>query len=173
MSLTSKVICNICKLFLENPVALPCGCLICNEHVLTNLNITITCLTCGKEFSTSKRFIPNELAQTIIDEDLHLQDEKKSLKQPLTKIIFDLEKLIEEFKYNHGNFELTVHERFVEIRRKIDTQREELKKKIDDIALEMIDQTKERENTLISNLKEKYLNLNIPDVIGRKQEKFN
>ena len=76
-------------------------------------------------------------------------------------------------KYNHGNFELTVHERFVEIRRKIDTQREELKKKIDDIALEMIDQTKERENTLISNLKEKYLNLNIPDVIGRKQEKFN
>ena len=38
MSLTSKVICNICKLFLENPIALPCGCLICSEHVLTNHN---------------------------------------------------------------------------------------------------------------------------------------
>ena len=45
---------------------------------------------------------------------------------------------------------------FQEIRFKIDEQREELKKRIDDIALAMIDQTKKSENVYLNGLKERF-----------------
>jgi hypothetical protein len=49
-----------------------------------------------------------------------------------------------------------VFDHFQEIRFKIDEQREELKKRIDDIALAMIDQTKKSENVYLKELKERF-----------------
>ncbi len=44
------------------------------------------------------------------------------------------------------------HNHFQKIRRKLDLQREELKEKIDKIYFEMIDETKEKENSYASRL---------------------
>ena len=152
MNFKDDVICNICKKFLNDPISLPCGCWICNEHVLTKNNNTIKCLYCNEEFSKSKRFKPNETAKKIINSDSHLTEEQKSSK-PSAKVMLEyFETLLEGFKLSQEHFEINISKQFDEIRFKIDLQREELKKKIDEIALGMIDQTKEREKTLLKDL---------------------
>ena len=142
-------------MFLNDPIYLPCYCWVCGDHLSDNSD-TIRCGNCDEVFPKSKKFKPNNTAQKIIEEDLHLSEETKQSKKTLSKLILDMEMLLVEFAENQGNFEMEVHERFTDLRRKIDTQREELKKKIDDIALEMIDQTKEDEREIISTLKNKY-----------------
>lgn len=117
---------------------------------------TIKCLTCNEEFPKSKRFKINDSIEALIQVNLHLNEEQKLVKHLLNKIKDDLKILLEEFQKNQFNFELEIHEHFVEIRRKIDYQREELKNKIDEIALKMIDLTKEKEKCLIDSFTKDY-----------------
>ena len=144
MILKENFICNICSKFLNDPVYLPCHCYVCNEHMLSKAN-KIKCLNCNEEFPKSKRFKSNQLAKQFIDSDSHLNEEQKSTKQSITNMLSQFDFLLEGFKSNQATFEINVSKQFDKIRFKTDLQREELKKKIDEIALEMIDQTKERE----------------------------
>jgi WD40 repeat protein len=151
MNFKENLICKLCNKFLHDPVFLPCFCYVCNEHMSSSGN-KITCLTCNEEFPKSKRFKSNEFAKKFLNSDLHLTEEQRSTKQSITKMFSEFDCLLEEFKSNQANFEINISERFNEIRNKIDLQREELKKKIDEIALEIIDQTREKEKNLIKDL---------------------
>ena len=151
MNFKEDAIYNICKKFLQDPISLPCGCWVCNDHALTKNNV-IKCLKCNEDFPKSKRFKTNETAKKIINSDSHLTDEQKLAKHSVRKMLSAFDTLLEEFKTNQEAFEINISKQFDEIRFKIDLQREELIEKIDEIALEMIDQTKEREKTLLSDL---------------------
>ena len=150
MNLRENLICNICNKFLNDSVFLPCHCCVCNEHMSSKGNIK--CLKCNQEFPKSKRFKPNELIDKILNSDLHLTEEQKSAKKLVAKMLSQFDAFLEGFKSNESSFEINISKQFDEIRNKIDLQREELKKKIDEIALEMIDHTKEKEKNLLNDL---------------------
>ena len=62
----------------------------------------------------------------------------------------------DEFSQNKAKLESDVFEHFQEMRFKIDQHREELKKRIDDIALAMIDETKKYQEKYLRDLKESF-----------------
>ena len=176
MNFKEDVICNICKHFLKDPVYLPCNChvSICTEHILIK-DSTIKCLTCNEEFTNSLISKPNHTIKKIIEANLHLSGKQKSTKQSVAKILLDFDALLEKFKSSQENFEINISKHFDDIRNKIDLQREELKKKIDDIALAMIDQTKEKEKTLLKELNRAnsdILNTGVEDEVKRLLEEF-
>ena len=64
--------------------------------------------------------------------------------------------IYEEFCLNKTTLDLNVHNHFTEIRFKLDEHREELKVKIDDIYMEMIEKTKNFEATYLKSLENKF-----------------
>ena len=63
--------------------------------------------------------------------------------------------MFEGFALKKTKLDLACHDHFSKIRRQIDTHREKLKEKSDDIALETIDQTKKFESSYLKSLSEK------------------
>ncbi len=65
------------------------------------------------------------------------------------KVFYDL---TEQLKQDENVAQMESHNHFQEIRRKLELQREELEVKIDKIYFEMIDKTKEKENSYASRI---------------------
>jgi hypothetical protein len=82
-----------------------------------------------------------------------LSEDESSLKQKLEASIRDFFQLNDKFNLNKTQVESYVFEHFQAMRFEIDLQREKLKKLIDDIALEMIDETEKYEAMYLNNLK--------------------
>ena len=157
MSLKSELICNICKLVLSKPITLPCSDVICGEHLRDDSvkNGMIKCLKCEKDFDVPRSgFSLNERATNILSNEQHLSEEEKAIKYAIQELIQKLEQLQDGVKLQQNAMEVTSFDHFTEIRRQIDIQREELKNKIDEISLQLIDQVNERENVYKSKLKE-------------------
>ena len=147
--LKSDFICCICQMVLNDPVTLPCTSDICSEHLRdgTAKNGTIRCMKCEKDFDVPQRgFTPNLILSDLLASELHLSEEEKSIKRAIQDQILKLIQIQHDVKQTHIDMEITSFQHFTEIRRKIDLQREELKAKIDEIALKLVDQAKEREN---------------------------
>ena len=161
MSLKSKLICSICKLVLScTPVTLPCSHVMCNEHLRdgTAKDSSIRCLKCDQELDVpSNGFPPNKIASNFLTKDLHLSDEEKTLKYAMQNIIHHLERLQFDSMSKISDLERFSFDHFSEVRRQIDLQREELKRKIDDIALKMIDLVKEKEKIYNSAMKKQFI----------------
>jgi hypothetical protein len=85
-----------------------------------------------------------------------LSQEGKCLKLGLEDSIRNFFEFYDEFVENKTKLESHVFEHFYEMRFQIDQQREELKKKIDDIALALIDETKKYEKIYLNDLKDKF-----------------
>jgi len=140
---------------------------------------------CKNEFSTSDGFRRNEFAEKYLTNGLHLSFEQKTVKHAIHKIKAKIEKLIEDFKLNHSNFETEIWDHLSEIRRKIDIHREELKfnlhtdkskSEIDIIALEMINTTVEREKKIIIDFKKSYeqiVNNDLQTIVHKLLDEFN
>ena len=157
MSLKSEVICKICKRFLKNPISLPCFCVICDEHLHDGSakHGLIECSKCSRSFDISQtEFKTSEMAASILAKDLHLTDEEKSLKNSFQDALQQIDQLQDELKSKQSVCEVTCFDHFSEIRRQIDIRREALKAKIDEIALEMIDLTNEKEKSYHLKLSE-------------------
>ena len=172
MNLKSEVICDICKRFLRDPVYLPCFTVVCNEHVQKAKaeKRHIKCLTCNTSFDTTKSaFTVCKMAASILDKELYLSEEEKSLKNSIQNMLKQIEHLQIEIKPKHDESELKIHQQFSEIRRQIDIRREELKAKIDEIALKLIDQANVKENMFKSKLKEMLLGMKETDIQANKQ----
>ena len=153
----SELTCNICKLVLNTPVTLPCSSVICGEHLRDDSvkNGMIKCMKCDKDFDVPRSGFPsNERVANILANDHYLNDEEKAIKNAIQELIQKLEQLQNVIKLKKNEMEVTSFDHFTEIRRHIDIQREELKKKIDEIALKLIDQANEREKVYKSKLKE-------------------
>ena len=100
-----------------------------------------TCAVCKDTFPVpTKGFKPNKRLENILQKDAHLSDEEKTLQSAIHTSIQLLKDMHEELKTSQASLEMNSHEWFAHIRRKIDLRREELKLKIDEIALRMISQ---------------------------------
>ncbi len=118
---------------------------------------TIKCKICKQEFRVkNNEFKSNDELAQIIERQSHLSDEEISLKQKLEISIKKFFAFFDEFIQNRTKLDMDVFEHFQEIRFQIDEQREELKKSIDDIAMAMIDETKEYEEIYLKDLKERF-----------------
>jgi hypothetical protein len=86
----------------------------------------------------------------------YLNETEIKLKHELEVSIKKLFEFYDEFSQNRTKLDMDVFDHFQEIRFKIDQHREELKKRIDDIALGMIDETKKYQEKYLKELKESF-----------------
>jgi hypothetical protein len=89
--------------------------------------------------------------------DPYLSEEETSLKQNLEEPIRKFFGFYEKFIQNRTKLDMDVFNHFQELRFKIDEHRERLKEKIDDVALEMIEQTKKCKAEYLKKVKENLL----------------
>jgi hypothetical protein len=158
--LKSICACSFCSKIVKDPIDLPCWDSICREH-LTDRDVVkkdkIKCNECNQEYQVKgNHFESNETLKKLIESEPFLNREKQSLKNELEMSIRNLFQFYDELIQNRTKLDLDVYNHFQEMRFQIDEQREELKVKIDEIALEMIEQTKKYEVMYLKNLKENF-----------------
>ena len=93
-----------------------------------------------------------------------MNKQDKTIKCSIQDLIQQLEQLQAVVNQKHQIVDVTSFDHFTEIRRQIDIFREELKAKIDKIALQLIEQTKEKEKTYASKLKHSISNVVDTDI---------
>ena len=134
-----------CNLIYENPVTLPCGNSICEQH-LKRYNEKFKCSFCFEEHQIPNTgFTKSKAMIKMIDSHFKLDRLRK-------KIIESFEILNESIKQCEDiNSENYIYSYFFEIRNQVYLYREELKKEIDDKSNEIIEILKEKENKCKSN----------------------
>jgi hypothetical protein len=156
----SQLTCSYCSRIFKDPIDLPCGDSICLEHLLerdVRKQNKIKCKKCKKEFQVNpNEFKSNEALKKLVESQSHLSEDEISLKLELEESIKKFFEFYDEFSPKRTQLELDIFNHFQELRFQIDEHREELKKRIDDIALAIIDQTKIYEETFSKSLKEKF-----------------
>jgi hypothetical protein len=161
LKFVADLTCSCCMKIFKNPVILPCNDNLCAEH-LKEPNVLkhnkIKCNVCNQEFNLKDNDLirENKLAKSLIEKEVYLDEEESSLKKSLNQSFKTFSILCEQFQQTKNSFELDFHNHFQEVRRKIDLQREELKDKIDKVALQMIEQTKIIEAKYKIEQKQKY-----------------
>jgi len=148
--------CSYCSKIFKTPVELPCNHSVCKEHLAENdvkkQNI-IKCVECKQEFQVhDNEFKSVEVLKKLLDDQLYLSDEETSVKQKIEDSIRMFYQLYEEFLLGKNSLDLNCHNHFQELRFQIDEHRENLKAKIDEVALEMIDKTKQLEAKYLTSL---------------------
>ena len=139
---------------------MPCDDSICREHS-SERNVVkenkIECKECNQEFQVKdNQFKSNKTLKKLIESQSHLNVEEKSLKKELEVSIQKFFEFYDEFVQIKIKLPSEVFDHFQEMRFQIDEHREEIKKKIDEIALEMIDKVKKNEEIYLENLKESF-----------------
>jgi hypothetical protein len=137
---------------------LPCHDSICHEHLKEEAVVKtnrIKCNKCNEEFAVNgHEFKPNEVYTKVLEKQSHLSGDEVSLKRKLRESIRLFFEFYDALAQNRLQLESDVYNHFQELRFQIDEQREELKNRIDDIALAMIDETKKHEEKYLKDLKE-------------------
>jgi hypothetical protein len=114
----------------------------------------IECVECKNVFEIKENeFKSNNFIKKQLD-DVYLSDEEVSLKKIIEDSFGKFFQMYDEFTLSKTTFDLAVHNHFQETRFKLDEHREELKQKIDNIYMVMIDKTKKLEATYLKNLKD-------------------
>jgi hypothetical protein len=157
--LKSTLTCSYCLKIFKDPIELPCSHNLCKQH-LTEKSVVkdnrIKCGECKQDFEVKdNEFKSIEILKKQLDELLFLSDEEVSLKKQIEDSIQMFFQIFEKFSMNKTTLDLDVHNHLTEIRFKLDENREELKKKIDDIYMEMIEKTKKFESTYLKSLEDK------------------
>ena len=155
------------RIFLK-PCQLPCGHIICHEH-LTTKHVYCTdefqCRKCKFIFKVNgnKLIFPALELQQALDKQIHLTSFEKNFKISLENDFKSLEVAYQKFLDTKPILEAEIYEHFSELRRKIDIQREvgsDLKtfdqSIVDDISIDMIVQTKISEKETLNGLTRKY-----------------
>jgi len=162
---------------------LPCHDSICYEHLSEKAVVKanrIKCNKCNEEFGVKNNdFKSNEALKKLIESHSYISGEEFGLKQELEQSIRKFYEFYDEFNQNKSKLELDVYNHYQEMCFKIDVQREELKNKIDKIALEMISETKKYQNIYLKNIKENlfetsscYEAISIEDTFKEMEETF-
>jgi hypothetical protein len=151
--------CLICLKIYKNPFVLPCGDTICEEHLSESevlKNNSIKCQSCKEtcEVKDNKMIRPNMTVQKLISNERFLSDTEIFKKNSLEESIENFFQLNEQLQESKNIFDLDCYNRFQEVRRKIDVQREELKDQIDKISFKMLDELKAIEESYAIRIKE-------------------
>jgi hypothetical protein len=155
----SSQTCSYCSKIFKDPVELACVHNLCKEHLAEKDVIKenrIKCAECKKDNEVrDNEFKSNTFAKKQLDDLLFLSDEELSLKKQIQDSIRTLFEIYEQFCLKKTKIDLDVHNHFQEIRFILDEHREELKGKIDDIYMEMIQKTKKFEALYLKSLEDK------------------
>ena len=156
--LKSGYVCSYCSKIYKEPIELPCEDLICKEHLNENDVVKqnkMKCLECQQQFEVKGvDFKSNKFAQRKINDRIYLSDVEISLKEKIEESIKVFYKMYDEFTSSKTKLDLDCHNHFQEIRLQLDLHREKLEEKIDEIYMEMIEETKEFEDKYLKNLNE-------------------
>jgi hypothetical protein len=162
--LKSNWTCSYCSKIVKDPIDLPCDDSICRQHLSEKAVVKenkIKCNECSKEFRINdEEFRSNKSLRKLIESQSYLSGEEISLKKELRASIRLFFEYYDEFNQKKTQLESDVFDHFQEMRFKIDEHREELKKRIDDIALAMIDETWKHQEKYLRDLKEKLSSIN-------------
>ena len=116
----------------------------------------------------------NESLNESIKMCLHLNESEKKFKDEIEKFLETNKSLTEDLKQKEAESEILYFDHFAKIINDIDLQREELKKRIDELSFVLIDKVKEIklkfENKLISISAKKFLSM---DEINKIENDFN
>ena len=152
----ARLVCKQCTKILVNPIHLPCICTICHSHLVeaSFKKDSIKCEACGTEFN-AEDVTPKEnvLAKLLLVANEHLSSEEKAMKTNMHDLINQYEELFGQFRSELSNVEMASFQKFSEIRRKIDLQRETIKSKVDQVALDLIDQANKAEKSYTEHWK--------------------
>jgi hypothetical protein len=155
-----QLTCSYCSRIFRDPIDLPCGDSICREHLSDKdvLKVNrIKCKQCNGEFGVkSNEFKSNNELKNLIESHSYLSEDEISLKQKFGESIRKFCEFYDEIVLNKNKIESDVFDHFQEIRFQVDEHREELKKRIDDIALAMIDETNKFQEKYLKELKESF-----------------
>jgi hypothetical protein len=157
--LKSTLTCSYCSKIYKDPIELPCKHNLCKEH-LTEKDVTkqnrIKCAECKQDFVVKdNEFKTNYLYTKQLSEQAYLSYEEFTFKKKIQDSIRMIFQMYEEFTLNKTILDLDVHNHFTGIRFKLDEHREVIKEKIDDIYMEMIEETKKFEKYFLKSLEDK------------------
>jgi hypothetical protein len=163
LKLKSQLTCSYCSKIAKDPIELPCEDLICRKH-LSERDVAkknkIKCKKCNESFQVKDNQFKSIKALTqLIETQSYLNEEEIRLKEEYEASIRKFFEFHEKFMENKTQLQSNVFEHFQEMRFQIDEHREKFKKKIDDIALKMIDQTKKNEAMYLQDLKKNFSSL--------------
>jgi hypothetical protein len=160
-SLTEIVTCLKCKMFLLQPVFLPCQNNICRSHVdeASKMNQDLEvykCEICHNDHEIPPTgFLLNKSLVETMDLNLHLNEKTTRAKE----IITDFDILVRESRAICNDPDNFIYEYVHEAINKLDIEREELILQINDISDEMLTKLKSLEIECKSKLKSSiYLN---------------
>jgi hypothetical protein len=153
--------CSYYSKILKDPILLPCEDNICREHLSQKDVVkqnTIKCVKCQENFPIKgHEFKSIKTLKQLIEDKSYLSEEEINLMKNLEESIRKFFGFYDEFILNKSNVDTDVFNHFQELRFQIDEHREGLKEKIDDVALEMIEQTKKCEAEYLKKVKENLL----------------
>jgi hypothetical protein len=143
----TNLVCNHCKKILSDPVVLPCGSTICNQHVksLPSKSNIFECTTCSiGHFVPDKGFAKNNRLRVDLENENFLTQIQKLKKDSIMEMIKIQESLVDDLILKCNEFEYLNHEYFADIECQIELRRENLKLKIDSLSEELIQIVKEK-----------------------------
>ncbi len=133
-----QLTCSYCSRIFKDPIILPCDDSICRQHLSERTVVKenrIKCKECNEEFRVKDYDIKlNQTLANLIESLSYLSQEEIELKRGLEDSIKNFYQFHDEFIQNRTKLESNVFDHFQEIRFQIDEHREELKKRIDEIA---------------------------------------
>jgi chromosome segregation ATPase len=160
MNINEQLTCKHCKEIFNEPVTLNCcGINICKRHIDELLSIdesnTFLCPFCDTE-SANQHFCINGLIQTLVQNKLHKLEMNSDHKVTFNSLKAEIEKLEAILK----DPENIIYEEISELKRLVDLDRERTKRKIDELANNLIQKLEAYEARFKA---ENVLNLDLED----------
>ena len=148
----SIVTCKTCRRIFMEPVDLACSHTICKSH-LNDFNKN-KCQFCQQYHEIVFNDVKsNTSVSETIEKCLHLTESEKEIKMAIEKLLSVNKSLTEELCLNQAESETLCYDHFAKILNGIDLQREELKKKIDELSEYLIEQVKQCKSKFQVDLK--------------------
>ena len=148
-----QIVCRTCTRIYLDPIDLPCSNTICKSH-FEDFNKS-KCSFCLQHHKMSLEIFikSNQSLSEILQMNLHLSEKEKQIKIEIEKLLETNKSLTEELKLNEAQSDALCYDHFAKIENSIDLQREELKKKIDELSFDLIEQVKQSKSKFEDDLK--------------------
>jgi WD40 repeat protein len=135
-----------CNLYLENPITLPCGSTICQDH-LTSLKDKFKCSICEDEHLIPENgFQLNRTLLKMINAGIHLNETQRNIIESFKS----LDTVVK--KYDSFDSETLIYDNFSKLKNKVDLHREKMIEEIHNRSNKIIEQLNQQEKNCKSNM---------------------
>lgn len=152
--ISSALKCVNCKQILSGPVFLPCGHMICQKHTQIG-DDKIVCLECGLEHP-NREFVIAKAVSDIIEAKLATLEFGPKHREA-TKSCDELKKQLEKNETILNDYDSHIFEKIGLLKNRVLLRSEELKKKIDEITQEIIDDLNVYQDECRMNVEKSFL----------------